>query len=124
MIFDFESPSPSIMCVLIIIAIPGQKVKFGSKKTIFGVIWGGFEGFGPCLGIRHPPTHVWENFPQKKRCFFWAASLIHLVKTKLIEQVSRELNMDKKILFKIFLNKKTSHPSIMLPSFAASTICK
>ena len=33
-----------------------RKVKFGSKKAIFGEIWGGFEGFGPCLGISHP-TH-------------------------------------------------------------------
>ena len=36
-------------------------MKFGSKKAILGAIFfffggGGVEGFGPCLGIRHP-TH-------------------------------------------------------------------
>ena len=31
-----------------------RKVKFGSKKVIFGVIWGGFEGFGRWLEISHP----------------------------------------------------------------------
>ena len=50
-----------------------RKVKFGSKKAIFGVIWGGFEGFEPFLGISHP-THIWERYPKKKR-FFLAASL-------------------------------------------------
>ena len=29
-------------------------MKFVSKNAIFGVIWGDFEGFGPCLGISHP----------------------------------------------------------------------
>ena len=29
-------------------------MKFGSKKAIFGAIWGVFEGFGPCLGSSFP----------------------------------------------------------------------
>ena len=36
---------------------------FGSKKAIFGVIWGGVKGFGPCLGISqstHP--HLGKSF--------------------------------------------------------------
>ena len=37
-----------------------RKVKFGLKKAIFGVIWGGFEGFGPCLGITHPTHPHWQ----------------------------------------------------------------
>ena len=53
-----------------------RKVKFGSKKAIFAVIWGGFEGVGPCLGIS-PPTHPHlGKISQKKRNFFLAASLI------------------------------------------------
>ena len=49
------------------------KVKFGSKRAIFGVIWGGFEGFG-----NQPPgtqpTHIWER-SSKKNLFFWTPSL-------------------------------------------------
>ena len=52
-----------------------RKVKFGSKKAIFGSIWGGFEGFGPCLGISHPNhTHL-GKLSQKKRFYFWGAPL-------------------------------------------------
>ena len=46
-----------------------QKVKFGSKKAIFGAIWGGFEGFGPCLGISHP-THPHLGVISQKNVFF------------------------------------------------------
>ena len=45
-------------------------MKFGSKKPIFGVIWGGFEGFGPCLGISHPTHPHLGKISQKKRFFF------------------------------------------------------
>ena len=44
-------------------------MKFGSKKAIFGVILGGFEGFGPAT----PPTHIWERSP--KKTFFFIPSL-------------------------------------------------
>ena len=45
-------------------------MKFGSKRAIFGVIWGGFEGFGPCLGFSHPThPHLGERDLQKKVCF-------------------------------------------------------
>ena len=45
-------------------------MKFGSKRAIFGVIWGGFEGFGPCLGISHPThPHLGEISPPKKVFF-------------------------------------------------------
>ena len=47
-----------------------RKVKFGSKKAIFGVIWGGFEGFGPCLGISHPTHPHLGKISQKKTFFF------------------------------------------------------
>ena len=43
-------------------------MKFGSKKA-FGVIWGGFEGFGPCLGISHPTHPHLGEISQKKRFF-------------------------------------------------------
>ena len=52
-----------------------QKVKFGSKRAIFGAIWGGFEGFGPCLGISHPTHPHLGKISQKKRFYFLAASL-------------------------------------------------
>ena len=49
-------------------------MKFGSKKAIFGVIWGGgFEGFGPCLGNSHPtqwhPPTFGKDLPKKS--FFY-----------------------------------------------------
>ena len=47
-----------------------QKVKFGSEKAIFGAIWGGFEGFGPCLGISHPNHPHLGKISQKKTFFF------------------------------------------------------
>ena len=50
-------------------------MKFGSKKAIFGVIWGGFEVFGPCLGVSHPTHPHLGEISQKKRFFFLAASL-------------------------------------------------
>ena len=50
-------------------------MKFGLKKAIFGVIWGGFEGFGPCLGNSHPTHPHLGKVSQKKRLFFLAASL-------------------------------------------------
>ena len=45
-------------------------MKFGSKRAIFGVIWGGFEGFGPCLGVSHPTHPHLGEISQKKRVFF------------------------------------------------------
>ena len=49
----------------------GRKVKFGSKKAIFGVIWGGVAGFRSCLGISHPNQPTFGgNLPPKKRYFF------------------------------------------------------
>ena len=55
-------------------------MKFGSKKAIFGVIWGGFEGFGPCLGVSHPTHPYLGEISQKKTFFFLAAPLkkIHM----------------------------------------------
>ena len=53
--------------------------KFGSKKSIFGVIWGRFEGFGPCLGVSHP-THPHLGKSPKKRFLFWGAPLNDHVK--------------------------------------------
>ena len=55
-----------------------RKVKFGSKRAIFGVIWGGFEGFGPCLGVSHPTHPHLGEISQKKNGFFLAASLTGL----------------------------------------------
>ena len=49
-----------------------RKVKFGLKKAIFGVIWGGFEVFGSCLGVSHPTHPHLGEFSQKKRCFFYS----------------------------------------------------
>ena len=46
-----------------------RKVKFGSKRAIFGVIMGGFEGFGPCLGISHP-RHPHLGKPYQLKPFF------------------------------------------------------
>ena len=48
-----------------------RKVKFGSKRAIFGVSWGGFEGFGPCLGISHPTHPHFGKISQKKTDFFF-----------------------------------------------------
>ena len=50
-----------------------RKVKFGSKKAIFAVIWGGFEGVGPCLGISHPTHPHLGKISQKKRSFLDAS---------------------------------------------------
>ena len=47
-------------------------MKFGSKKAIFGVIWGGLD---LVWETATPLTHIWERFPQKKRCFFWQLPL-------------------------------------------------
>ena len=51
-----------------------RKVKFGSKKAIFGAIWGGFEGFGPCLGVSHPTHPYLGEISQKKTVFFFGSS--------------------------------------------------
>ena len=48
-------------------------MKFGSKKAIFGVIWGGFEGFGPCLGVSHPTHPHLGEISQKKNGFFFGS---------------------------------------------------
>ena len=50
-----------------------RKVKFGSKRAIFGVIWGGLEGFGPCLGISHPTHPHLGEISQKKTIFFFGS---------------------------------------------------
>ena len=51
-------------------------MKFGSKRAIFGVIWGGFEGFGPCLGISHPIHPHLVKISQKK-CFFTPSQIVN-----------------------------------------------
>ena len=48
-------------------------MKFGSKKAIFGVIWGGFEVFGPCLGVSHPTHPHLGEISQKKTGFFFGS---------------------------------------------------
>ena len=50
-------------------------MKFGSKKAIFGAIWGEFEGFGPCLGISHPTHPHLGKISQRKTFFFWQLPL-------------------------------------------------
>ena len=49
-------------------------MKFGSKRAIFGVIWGVFRGLDLVWESATPPTHIWERSPKKKG-FFLAASL-------------------------------------------------
>ena len=49
-------------------------MKFGSKRAIFGVIWGVLRGLDLVWESAIPPTHIWERSPKKKR-FFLAASL-------------------------------------------------
>ena len=39
-------------------------MKFGSKKTIFEVIWGGLDLIWESAT---PPTHIWERFPNYKK---------------------------------------------------------
>ena len=58
-----------------------RKVKFGSKRAIFGVIWGGFEGFGPCLGVSHPTHPHLGEISQKKPFFFWQPPLSAMLNT-------------------------------------------
>ena len=48
-----------------------RRVKFGSKKAIFGVIWGGLDLVWESAT---PPTHIWERPP--KKTFFFTPSLI------------------------------------------------
>ena len=55
-------------------------MKFGSKKAIFGVIWGGFEGFGPCLGVSHPTHPHLGEISQKKPVFFFGSFPYQCVK--------------------------------------------
>ena len=69
------------------------KVKFGSKKAIFGVIWGGFEGFVPCLGISHPTHPHLRKISQKKRNLFLAASLICLLCFTLLSRHTLQLDL-------------------------------
>ena len=61
-----------------------EKGDFRVEKGDFRVIWVGFEGFGPCLGISHPThPHLGED-PQKNivftpsinHCFKWPIVLI------------------------------------------------
>ena len=64
-------------------------MKFGSKRAIFGVIWGGFEGFGPCLGVSHPThPHLGEISPKKR--FFWMPSLLWFIDDDLIDEISAD----------------------------------
>ena len=46
------------------------------ENAIFGVIWGGFEVFGPCLGISHPHPPTFGKDLPKKNVSFWMPSLI------------------------------------------------
>ena len=50
-------------------------MKFGSKRATFEVILGGFEGFGPCLGVNHPTHPHLGEISQKKTVFFWQPPL-------------------------------------------------
>ena len=52
-------------------------MKFGSKRAILGVILGGFEGFGTCLGVSHPTHQHLGEISQNEPFFFlfWGASL-------------------------------------------------
>ena len=53
-----------------------RKVNFGSKKTIFGVIWFFVVvGFGPCLGNSHPTHPHLGKISPKKNVFFWQLPL-------------------------------------------------
>ena len=47
-------------------------MKFGSKKVIYGVICGGLEGFGPCLGISHLTHPHLGEISQEKRVFSYS----------------------------------------------------
>ena len=49
-----------------------RKVKFGSKKAIFGVIWGVLRGLDLVWESATPPTHIWKRYP-KKNFFFWGS---------------------------------------------------
>ena len=40
-----------------------EKGEIRVEKGDFRGDLGGFEGFGLCLGISHPPTHIWERSP-------------------------------------------------------------
>ena len=46
-------------------------MKFGSKKAIFGVIWGVLRGLDLVWESATTPTDIWERYPK----FFWAAPL-------------------------------------------------
>ena len=47
-------------------------MKFGSKKAIFGAIWGGrgLSGFDLVWESATPPTHICERSPKKKPFFY------------------------------------------------------
>ena len=50
-------------------------MKIGSKRAIFGVIWGVFRGLDLVWESATPPTYIWERSPKKKTVFFLAAPL-------------------------------------------------
>ena len=63
------------------------------KEAIFGVIWGCFEGFGPCLGISHP-THPHLGKLSEKQCFFGSLPLYAKVKksSKVVNRRQKKKN--------------------------------
>ena len=66
-------------------------MKFGSKKAIFGAIWEGFEGFGPCLGISHPTHPHLGKISQKNGFFFGSFPKVNYYSTsnwEILESIS------------------------------------
>ena len=95
-------------------------MKFGSKKAIFGVIWGGFEGFGPCLGNSHPTHPHLGKISQKKRFFFGSfPNPDHCTPLKYQYVSNITLYTQHSHRFSS-LSYKSPHKSLALPSVASS----
>ena len=96
-------------------------MKFGSKKAIFGAIWEGFEGFGPCLGISHPTHPHLGKISQKKRFFFIpslsydALYLVAIVDENLFSRLQNPFSSQG-----VYVSKSGAHRWISLSEMLAN----
>ena len=111
-----------------------RKVKFGLKRAIFGVIWGGFEGFGPCCGNQppHPPTFGRERSP-KKTFFSYLPLLLFnkslsqssleswLILKNIVCRLEKDLFWCPKFWSFEFPDKSQNHNSFILPLVIIAT---
>ena len=47
-----------------------RRLKFGSKRAIFGMVWGVLRSLDLVWELATPPNHIWEKFPKLNQFFY------------------------------------------------------